>query len=528
MTDRVVDLPSVAISAVHEMMSAVDDDNHIRLFELLADHVSDAFSPDRLGIDIHARIVRLSLDNHATHSDDGGDASETDSPDVLRIEIDDLQLFWLAALRPTRIGGWSSMVLNADADPTSCVDRIAAPLVLSEDPTKHVHDGALVEGLQALLTRTRSAANHRCAPFHHFWDSLGTVLYYANPDGVLLRALDKEIRRVMPCERDTLVALQSFPALRSSLGSPRPQKGIGSVQTSRIMNQTVLKLRVHPDYAPKGSGLRPIDPAEIVRDQCDHMIVCMDVSARCTIDGALHSILVIHVKRDSLLLGSACGNVEPSDGVADTTDPEEMMRALALRACTEFVEEVGSFHDHDHPMMEVRDGVFYLQGRHRVTPIIYELHEQERGRGHRRVGVLNFSIHFGDVDSVSDVAEALCGGVPRDVGFESAGRRIFTRRVHAWGTPEAMRVVDEKIENARCFGGFPLSIMCVLCLSPMLLYPTGPVLERLRGLCDFKYHSEDGYFTPPPPQPRERPRLKLAKRTTLAPVGGQPGTGMFG
>jgi hypothetical protein len=485
---KLLRLPTIAQAVGDEMVHSPVVSHRL---DLLAEHVSDAFSNES------AANIRAANSARVLAMAGGGATPDLSPSRVIRIEFDDLDSFMLATMRPPRSLGWHGTALTR-------TQFVAMPLIMSESPSAHADN--LAVGLAALLKRTDGAARRK-TPFHRFYDTLGTVLYHTDDDdnGLLVRALDSELRRYMdaPDGVDTIDTVRSFSRVRVKHVNALNLRH--SWSSGRRGTGVIEKLRVMPDIAPEGSPLLPIDPVEVWADarsmnasKGDTCVVDLNIITACDVNGTPSRFRVTHVARDTLELGIACGHVESTDHDAATAD--EFVLNLAVRACTEFVEETGTYVVDDEPPVEVRTGVCYLHG-HCVTPSVYHMSTT----GSKRMVMLGFCVDARHM-SVDEIAMTFCGGVPRDVGFESVGRGMHFEAIHEWGTEAATNALNASVKALKDGFGFPLGTLLTCCMRPYY-FPPDAVVARVRSAIDFDYRSEDGFFagapvaavtTPPP------------------------------
>jgi hypothetical protein len=370
-----------------------------------------------------------------------------------------------------------------------------------------------------------------------FFDTLGPLLYHADQSGPFLQALDRELRWCMPPvppvdTSDTVVLMQQFSQLRLEVDEQRRRDGATSdgLKPGRRSSQSktcVNKLRIcdsiAPDLASQGSEKRfwPISPQEVWEDALAGLREgkkwkpCVDISiiAECDIDGTPCRLNIKQVQRTNFEAKSVFGHLEAVD--RDARDANEYMLNLARRACTEFVEELGSYSPDGVSPIEVRDGVCHLHG-HPVFASVYHTLTPPGAEGDRVY--MTFSVDVGRMP-VSEVMDRFCSGVPRDAGFESVGRKLSCEPIHKWGTKEAEDELNDRTLWLGALNESEGSLVWPLvrfCTKPYC-YPPDIVAARVRSFRDFNYCSRDGVFAAP-----AAPPLPSASANGCEPEGSSP------
>jgi hypothetical protein len=285
---------------------------------------------------------------------------------VLRVSFNDINAFMTAGLRPSKRQGWRGMCGGDQPG--------VFPLILAECPRPE-HASELCAGLESLYSLT---VREERGNFKNLWATLGMVLYSCDPQ--TLPSLASELKRYLPADNpdDVLIHLQKFPALRIQSQS-QVSDGITNPFTIRT-----LEYRVTGGHAPPKSDINPPTPREVWRviranSPFNKHAVSLRLDGVCTESAVRERLSVSQRQRNNGFdLSGASGHVEDGDW---HHDPTTFIKNLALRACLEFVEEVGSYNPAVNTVETREDGVYFcgrrvdLSGftvRHSLRPLIID------------------------------------------------------------------------------------------------------------------------------------------------------------
>eukprot|EP00037_Helgoeca_nana_P013531 m.124686 g.124686 ORF g.124686 m.124686 type:complete len:723 (-) comp22086_c1_seq6:840-3008(-) len=504
--------------------------------EFLAEHVSDGFAnPTHAAANTRA-VQSLSSVPRTSELDPGAE--------VIRIEWDDITAFMLVAARPSKRAGWGDVLIHYGAEHHPLQPRVYPLLMWDEIKDEVV--GTLAEQLDRLwqdLSVARQGTENE-PPWYlgvvNTHRTLGLLLTLVPPtadadDALLLSVLDELERTVNRGSgdhqqtREIVEKMRRFEELAPGwTATPLAHftSGIAPADRRKLVGSQYY---LDPRWAPAGAGILPPTLDLIWREargprgsRKPPFWVSMAVTGTAeAAAGRKVRLAGKQCRRETSRLCGASGRTETADYKVDT--PAELVRKLAVRACTEFTEEIGGWlapgwlppgwtvekskstnkvYFHNHRTQEstyTRPSRIHDDGKQVKFlghPVVLKAFTIPSGGG--RCGV-QFQVDVGDI-SLDDFCNTYFGTPPRDIGYESFGRSIIAVPLgtgYPGDNDAGVRVLDsatELVDPGRSFGASFSGQMYTFGVKPFE-FPVRALLERVAKTIVYADTSTDGYFT---------------------------------